>query len=58
MKESLKTGGMEAHSVYVCVLIFETFVGGALWHNIYRGYNVFWGTIIYCSLAKACMPIV
>ena len=35
------------------VLIFETFLGGALWHNVYRGYIVFWGTIIYCSLACA-----
>ena len=32
-------------------LIFETFLGGALRHNVYRGYIVFWGTIIYCSLA-------
>ena len=33
------------------LLIFETFLGGALRHNVYRGYIVFWGTIIYCSLA-------
>ena len=32
-------------------LIFETFLGGTLRHNVYRGYIVFWGTIIYCSLA-------
>ena len=34
------------------LLIFETFLGGALWHNVYRVYIVFWGTIIYCSLAS------
>ena len=34
------------------LLIFETFLGGALRHNVYRGYKVFWGTIIYCSLAS------
>ena len=37
---------------FFLVLIFETFLGGALWHNVYRGYTVFWGTVIYCSLAK------
>ena len=34
------------------LLIFETFLGGALRHNVYMGYKVFWGTIIYCSLAS------
>ena len=29
------------------MLIFETFLGVAVWHNVYRGYIVFWGTIIY-----------
>ena len=33
------------------LLIFETFLGGTLWYNVYRDYIVFWGTIIYCSLA-------
>ena len=35
----------------IFLLIFETFLGGALRHNVYKGYIVFWGTIIYCSLA-------
>ena len=37
---------MDFVCVCVCVLVFETFLGGALWHNVYRGYIVFWGTII------------
>ena len=37
------------------LLIFETFLGGALRHNVCRGYIVFWGTIIYCSLASSTM---
>ena len=31
------------------LLIFQTFLGGALWHNVYSGYTVFGGTIIYCG---------
>ena len=27
-----------------CVLIFETFLGGALWHNVYRGV---WGAQLF-----------
>ena len=32
------------------LLTFETFLGGDLRHNVYRGYMVLGGTIIYCSL--------
>ena len=48
----LKTGRPCLGILFFFVLIFETFLGGALRHNVYRGYIVFWGTIIYyCSLA-------
>ena len=39
----------------IYLLIFETFLGGALRHNVYWGYIVFWGTVIYCSLARALL---